>query len=68
MDFGILPGGSFNMARVAVGNDRLESLRLPEVRFGLMAHGIVRPSHRGDLHTLLTWQHEMGYPPDEEEA
>lgn len=67
MDLGILPGGSFNMARVAAGNDRLESLRLPGVRFGLMAHGIVRVSKPDDLMTLLSWQREMGYPPDEEE-
>lgn len=62
----ILP--EFNMARVAVGNDRLESLRLPDGRFfGLVKDGIVRPSRTGDLITLLNWQREMGYPEEEDD-
>jgi len=60
VDMGILPG--WKMARIATGNDRSESLRLPGVRFGLMAHGIVRPSHNGDLHALYEWQRQMFYP------
>lgn len=63
---GIVP--DFDMARVAVGNDRLESLRLPGGRyFGLILLGIARPSMHGDLGTLLSWQAEMGYPPGESE-
>lgn len=45
----------FNMARIAVGNDRQEQFRLPGVEMGLVADHIVRPSKPGDLDKHCKW-------------
>lgn len=52
------PTLAFDMLRLAVGNDRQESLRMPEGmarHFGLMATGIVKTAHRGQLEAHLAW-------------
>ncbi len=46
----------FYMARVAVGNDRQEQFRFPEMSVGpLVARGLVRPSKKGDLDKHWDW-------------
>jgi hypothetical protein len=54
--FGVLP--EFEMARVAVANDRQELLRLPEgvAKFkGLCKDGLILPSSLDDLDNHLAW-------------
>jgi hypothetical protein len=48
-------GMTFSMARVAVGNDRNEQLRLPGVRIGLAHTGLIKMSAPGDLERHLGW-------------
>ena len=55
------PGLDFGMARVAVGNERCDQLRLPGAPMGLVGMGVVRPSKEGDLLSLFGWQAAMGY-------
>lgn len=45
----------FTAARVSVGNDRQEALRLPMVPLGLVRAGIMRPSKSGDLEIHWAW-------------
>lgn len=45
----------FLMMRIAVGNDRQEHLRLPEVAMGLVLAGIVERSYPGDLERHHKW-------------
>lgn len=47
---------SFQPARVAVGNDRQEQIRLPGAPLGLAFYGLIRPNRDGDLLRLLEWQ------------
>lgn len=51
----------FVMARVAVGNDRLEQERLPGMPMGLVYFGLLAPSRRGDLQKHLDWLRDLGY-------
>lgn len=44
--------GTFEMARIATGNDRQEKLRLPGLRMGIPT---VRPAQEGDLERLQAW-------------
>lgn len=53
LSFGLAP--NFVAARIAVGNDRQEQLRLPGVVMGLVKAGFVRPSARGDLEKHHAW-------------
>lgn len=46
---------TFQMARVAVGNDRQEQYRLPGLPAGLVKEGIMRPSEPGDFQRQLDW-------------
>jgi len=46
---------NFEMARIAVGNDRQEQYRLPGVPLGLVAQHYVRPSKAGDLKRHHAW-------------
>lgn len=46
---------NFLMARIAVGNDRQEQLRLPGVPMGLVYYGLVKPSAPGDLERHYDW-------------
>lgn len=46
---------AFIMARIAVGNDRMEQYRLPGVPMGLVKMGLVRPSAPGDFDKQLKW-------------
>lgn len=46
---------TFEMARIAVSNDRCEQYRLPGVRMGLVLAGITKPSERGDLEEQYAW-------------
>jgi hypothetical protein len=50
-----VPSLTFEMARVAVGNDRQEQFRLPGVEMGLVADHIVKPSKPGDLDRHYKW-------------
>lgn len=65
-----MPGGSgltWTMARVAVGNDRLEQYQLPGILMGL-AHPslrLVRPSAPGDRDKVLTWFLELSLVDEE---
>ena len=49
------PTLDFDMARIAVGNDRREQYRLPGAPMGLVALGYVKPSKEGDLEKHLAW-------------
>lgn len=46
---------TFEMARVAVANDRQESMRLPGVALGLIKEGLMRMSQPGDFEEHLAW-------------
>jgi len=46
---------TFEMARIAVANDRQEQYRLPGVSMGLVMAGWVRPSKPGDLEDQHAW-------------
>lgn len=48
-------GLNFEMARVAVGNDRQEQYRLPGVPLGLVQLGLMAPSIKGDLEEHRLW-------------
>lgn len=45
----------FQMARICVGNDRMEQYRLPGVPMGLVKMGLVRPNAPGDFDAHLKW-------------
>lgn len=49
----------FIMARVAVGNDRCEQMRLPGAAMGLAYHGLIAPSQPGDLDAHMAWLEPM---------
>lgn len=51
----------FLMARVAVGNDRMEALRLPGIPMGLRYDGLIRDSHPDDLHAHYAWLDRLPY-------
>lgn len=64
----ILPGRhhkidttDFLMARIAVGNDRLEAMRLPGVPMGLRYDGLIRDSHPDDLQRHYAWLDSLPY-------
>lgn len=60
--FGILP--EFLMARVAVGNDRLEHFRLPKgTRLGLVASSHMLPCSQDDLDRHISWLKIHGLRP-----
>lgn len=46
---------TWEMARVAVGNDRQEQYRLPGVRMGLAYHGLIKLNGEGDLTRHQAW-------------
>lgn len=48
-------GLDFEMARIAVGNDRQEQYRLPGALLGTVAMGCTRPSAPGDLEDQHRW-------------
>jgi hypothetical protein len=48
------------MARLAVGNDRMEQYRLPGVPMGLVQQRLVRPSEDGDFEDQLAWLERSG--------
>lgn len=52
---------TFQMARVAVGNERQEQYRLPGVKMGLVNFGYVRPSQPGDLDDQHAWLDRYGW-------
>lgn len=58
-------GLTFEMARIAVGNDRQESYRLPGVRMGVVG---IRPSQPGDLDDQHRWLDRMHWFDIEEEG
>lgn len=49
----------FLMARIAVGSDREDQLRLPGVPTGLVAAGFVRVSKAGDFEAHMAWLDEI---------
>jgi len=51
----------FEMARIAVGNDRQEQYRLPGVPLGLVKAGYVRPSKKGDFEKHIKWLEENNW-------
>jgi hypothetical protein len=53
-------GINFGMARVAVGNDRQESMRLPGVKMGLAYEGWVRVSQPGEWQAHVAWMDRVG--------
>lgn len=53
---------AFLMARVCVGNDRQEQLRLPGAPMGLVLMHIVRPCAEGDLEKHHAWMDEYRLP------
>jgi len=54
-------GFSWDMARMAVGNDRSEQYRLPGAPMGLVYAGIMRPSEHGELDKHQVWLVEQGF-------
>jgi hypothetical protein len=58
---------TFEMARVAVGNDREDQFRLPGVPMGLVLDGLVRPSAKGDFDRHWNWLEQNGLWPHAEE-
>lgn len=54
-------GMTFEMARIAVANDRQEQYRLPGAPMGLVKSGRVRPSKPGDLEDQLRWLDSMNW-------
>jgi len=48
----------FQQARVAVGNHRSESMRLPKIDIGLALSGIARTSKSCDFEAHMTWLDE----------
>jgi hypothetical protein len=52
-------GLAFEMARIAVGNERQEQYRLPGVPMGLVKDGLVRASKVGDLKAQHAWLDRM---------
>ncbi len=48
------------MARVAVGNDRMEQYRLPGVPMGLVGEKLVRANEPGDFDNQLEWLERSG--------
>jgi hypothetical protein len=51
---------TWSMARLAVGNDRMEQYRLPGVPMGLVQQRLVRPSEDGDFEDQLAWLERSG--------
>ena len=47
--------GSFKMARLSVATTRQEQLRAPDIQFGLVEFGIVRPNEEGDFERHIQW-------------
>lgn len=45
----------FLMARICIGNDRQEQLRMPGAKIGLVYFGITKPSAPGDLDRHYDW-------------
>lgn len=54
---------SFGMARIAVGNDRADQLRMPGISMGLVMMGYVRKSAPGDLERHFAWMREQQIEP-----
>lgn len=53
---GLMPQvGTFEMARIATGNCRQESLRLPGLAMGLVMAGYMRASQEGDFDRHHAW-------------
>lgn len=50
----------FIMARIAVGNDRMDQERLPGAPMGLVFFGLVAPSKPGDLDAHMSWLSTLG--------
>lgn len=46
---------AFRMARIAIGNERMEQFRLPGAQMGLVKMGIMRPSAPGDFEKHMRW-------------
>ena len=51
----------FRMARVAVGNDRAEQMRMPGLPAGLVYAGLLSPSRPGDLDRHYRWLESLPY-------
>lgn len=51
---------TFDMARIATGNDREEQFRLPGAPMGLVGKGIMRPCEQGDLTRIVYWRAMQG--------
>ena len=54
---------AFIMARIAVGNDRQEQLRMPGMPLGLVGQGLVAPCVDGDFDRHHTWLKRHGIDP-----
>lgn len=52
----------FYAARIAVGNDRQEQLRLPGAPLGLVYHRLVQPCAPGDLERHSAWLERRVWP------
>lgn len=61
---GPLHGLTFDMARIAVGSERQEMLRLPGQRLGVF---MLLPCGEDDLTTLRDWQQKHGLDEEERE-
>ena len=59
-------GFTFEMARIAVGNDRQESLRLLGAPLGLIYEGWMRASQPGELTLHHAWMNRVGLVMPEE--
>lgn len=51
---------SFIMARIVVGNDRQEQLRMPGIPMGMVGEGLVAPCEPGDFEKHHAWLDKHG--------
>jgi hypothetical protein len=54
-------GLTFEMARIAVGNDRQEQYRMPGLPMGLVQAGFMRASRPGDMENQHAWLDRLNW-------
>ena len=58
---------TWSMARVAVGNDRMDQYRLPGAPMGLVLERLVLPNEEGDFDDQLEWLERAGLGTESDE-
>ena len=60
----VIGGMDWPMARVAIGNDRVDCMRVPSVAMGLAFGGFMQPNQPGDFDRHLAWLTAVGLTED----